>query len=74
MSSAFLDSSQQTVRALSDARQMDQFSDGIASFEITPNLQMLAVSIRTCVVLITKRDERYVHLATHVYANRPASG
>ena len=74
VSSAFLHGSEQVVRALSDIRQMDEFTDGVASFEITPSLQMLAVSIRTCVNLIAQLDERYLYLATHDYAGRPVSG
>lgn len=72
-SSAFLHGSEQVVRALSDVRQMDEFTDGVASFEITPSIQMLAVSIKTCVELIAQLDERYVHLATRDYAGRPVS-
>ena len=74
MSSAFLHGSGQVVRALSDVRQMDKFTDGVASFEITPSIQMLAVSIRTCVELIAQLDERYTYLATHDYAGRFVSG
>jgi len=73
MSSAFLHGSSQVVRALSDIRQLDEFTGGVASFEITPSLQMLAVSIRTCVDLVAQLDERYVYLATHDYAGRPIS-
>ena len=72
-SSAFLHGSEQVVRALSDVRQMDEFTDGIASFEITPSIQMLAVSIGTCVDLIAQLDERYQYLATHNYAGRSVS-
>ena len=73
MSSAFLHGSGQVVRALSDVRQTDEFTDGVASFEITPSIQMLAVSIRTCVELIAELDERYTYLATHDYAGRLVS-
>lgn len=73
VSSAFLHGSEQVVRALSDVRQMDEFTDGVASFEITPSIQMLAVSIRTCVDLIAQLDERYIYLATHDYAGRSVS-
>lgn len=70
VSSAFLHGSEQVMRALSDIRQMDEFADGVASFEITPSIQMLAVSIRTCVELVAQLDERYIYLATHDYAGR----
>lgn len=70
VSSAFLHGSEKVMRALSDIRQMDKFTDGVASFEITPSIQMLAVSIRTCVELIAQLDERYIYLATHDYAGR----
>jgi hypothetical protein len=70
VSSAFLHGSEQVMRALSDVRQMDEFTDGVASFQITPSIQMLAVSIQTCVDLIAQLDERYMYLATHDYANR----
>lgn len=70
-SSGFLHGSDQMVRALSDIRQIDDFEEGIASFEITPSIQMLAVSIRTVVDLIAELDERYMFLATHDYAQRP---
>ncbi|WP_162942786.1 hypothetical protein [Cryobacterium soli] len=73
VSSAFLHGSEQVMRALSDVRQMDDFTDGVASFEITPSIQMLAVSIRTCVELIDELDERYVYLATHDYAGHDVS-
>ncbi|GEB96119.1 hypothetical protein [Microbacterium lacticum] len=72
-SSAFLHGSEQVMRALSDVRQMNEFTDGVASFEITPSIQMLAVSIRTCVELIAQLDERYEFLATHDYAGRLVS-
>lgn len=71
LSSAFLHGSEQVMRALSDVRQMDEFAEGVASFEITPNVQVLAVSIRACVDLIAQLDERYTYLATHDYARRP---
>ncbi|MGC5172076.1 hypothetical protein ACLQ2Q_15625 [Microbacterium sp. DT81.1] len=72
-SSAFLHGSEQVMRALSDVRQMNEFTDGVASFEITPSIQMLAVSIRTCVDLVGQLDERYEYLATHDYAGRLVS-
>jgi hypothetical protein len=71
VSSAFLHGSSEVVRALSDIRQMEEFADGIASFEITPSIQMLAISIRTCVDLIAQLDERYGYLSTHDYSARP---
>lgn len=61
------------MRALSDVRQMNDFTDGVASFEITPSTQMLAVSISTCVALIEQLDERYAHLARNDYAGRLVS-
>lgn len=73
VSSAFLHGSEQVVRALSDVRQMGRFTDGVASFEITPSIQMLAVSLGTCVDLIAQLDERYTYLATHDYAGRSVS-
>jgi len=73
ISSAFLHGSEQVIRTLSEIRQIEEFTDGVASFRITPNVQLLAVSIRTCVDLIADVDQRYGHLATHDYAGRPAS-
>ena len=69
-SSGFLHGSDQMVRALSDIRQIDEFDEGIASFEITPSLQMLAVSLLTVVDLIAELDKRYAFLSTHDYAQR----
>jgi hypothetical protein len=68
--SAFLHGSEHVMRGLSDIRQMDEFTDGVAFFQITPSIQMLAVSVRTCVELIAQLDERYFYLATHDYAGR----
>ncbi|MBS3182397.1 hypothetical protein [Leucobacter manosquensis] len=73
-SSAFLHGSDETVRALSDIRQIDDFEEGVASFEITPNMQMLAVSIRAVVDLLSELDERYLFLATHDHRHRPVGG
>ena len=73
VASAFLHGSEQVVRGLSDIRQVDEFTDGIASFEVTPSVQMLAISIKTCVELIVALDERYDYLALHDYAGRPVS-
>jgi len=69
-SSAFLHGSGHVVRALSDIRQIDDFNEGVASFEITPSIQMLAVSIGACVDLIAQLDERYLYLSIRDYAGR----
>lgn len=70
VSSAFLHGSEHVIRALSDIRQLEEFSDGVASFEITPSIQMLAISLRTCVDLLSDLDDRYRFLATHDYSGR----
>lgn len=69
--SAFLHGSDQLVRAFSDIRQLSDFDDGVASFEITPNIQMISVSLLAVVELIEELDERYVFLSTHNHAKRP---
>lgn len=71
ISSAFIHGSNQLVQALSDFRQVTEFKNGIATVEVTPNMQMLAGSIRVTVDLIARGDRRFAHLATHDYAGRP---
>lgn len=71
ISSAFLHGNSQTVKALSDVRQLTEFTEGIAQFEVTPNLGLIAASIGTCVTTLSRLDERYTHLATHDHAGRP---
>lgn len=72
-SSAFLHGSDQLIRAFSDIRQVNDFDEGVASFEITPSIQSIAVFVRTVVDLIAELDSRYVFLSTHDYAQRPVS-
>jgi hypothetical protein len=71
ISSAFLHGNSHTVRALSDVRQLTEFTEGIAQFEVTPNLGLIAGSIGTCVSTLLRLDERYTRLATRDYAGRP---
>lgn len=70
ISSAFLHGSDSLTRALSDMRQTADFDDGIATFEITPSLRMLASSAAICVDQLLFLDQRYTHLATHDHAGR----
>lgn len=69
--SAFLHGSDQLVRAFSDIRQINDFEEGVASFEITPSIQMIAVSLLAIVDLIVELDARYIYLSTHDHAQRP---
>lgn len=71
ISTAFIHGSSQVVQALSDFRQLTEFTDGIASAEVTPSLRVLAGTIHAAVDLITRADDRYGHLATHDYVDRP---
>lgn len=59
------------IRAISDIRQINDYVDGSASFEITPSWRMIAGSLYACVIQLEELDERYNLLATHNYANRP---
>jgi hypothetical protein len=71
VSSAFLHGNSHTVKALSDVRQLTEFTEGIAQFEVTPNLGLIAASIGTCVATLSQLDERYTYLARHDHAGRP---
>lgn len=68
--SAFLHGSDQLVRSFSDIRQINDFEEGVAAFEIMPRLQMIAVSLRAIVNLRAELDVRYAFLSTHDYAQR----
>lgn len=70
ISSAFIHGSGQLVQALSDFRQVTEFNSGIATFEVTPSLQMLAGALHATVDLVARADRRFTQLATHDYAGR----
>jgi hypothetical protein len=70
ISSSFIHGSDQLSRILSDVRQLEEFVDGVANFEFTPKVQLLAVGIAECVQLLIKVDERYAYLCTHDYGGR----
>lgn len=55
-------SSEQLIRSLSDIRQVTEFNDGAASFEIRASIQLIAASIHGIVDLISDLDERYIYL------------
>ncbi|GAA4762516.1 hypothetical protein [Microbacterium gilvum] len=70
IASSFVHGSEHVMRALSDVRQVTEFEDGLASFELTPSFRMLAVSASACVDLLTDLDTRYEILATRDHARR----
>ncbi len=78
MSSSFIHGSEQVVRMLSDLRQLEDFDEGMASFELTPKLGLLAMSAAECVQLLLRVDDRYSYLCSHDYGGRkvatPTSG
>lgn len=65
ISSAFIHGSETVIRALSDVRQLSQYVDGVAQFEVTPSLRLMAGLTSTCVTLLHELDRRYIELATH---------
>lgn len=65
IASAFLHGSEHTVRSLSDIRQATEWEAGIASFELTPNWQLIGSSALICVGDIEALDQRFTELATH---------
>lgn len=71
ISSAFIHGSETVIRSLSDIRQVTDYDEGIATFEITPSLRLTAGIVATCVVLLERLDARYLHLATRDEAGRP---
>lgn len=70
MSTAFIHGSGQLVQALSDFRQVTEFTEGIADVEVTPSMQILAGCIHATVKLIVRGDARFTHLATHDHDGR----
>lgn len=71
ISSAFIHGSETVVRSLSDIRQVGQFDEGVATFEMTPSLRLIASVSATCVELIGRLDARYIKCATHDHSWRP---
>ncbi|RWR16796.1 hypothetical protein D8Y23_12810 [Microbacterium enclense] len=71
ISSAFIHGSETVIRSLSDIRQVGQFEEGIATFEITPSLRLIASVSASCVSLIGRLDARYMQCATHDHSWRP---
>lgn len=70
MSSAFLHGAQKVMGMVSNTKQVGEDNRGVAWFEITPDLRLIAIAISTCVDLPKRIDERYVFLATHDYGGR----
>lgn len=70
VASAFIHGSEDVIRALSDVRQLHDFENGAAAFEITPSLRMLGASASVCVDHLVEMENRYAYLATHDYAGR----
>jgi hypothetical protein len=70
IASSFIHGSSHLTRNLSDVRQLAEFENGSASFEMTPSLRVLAISIQTCVDLLSDAVDRNAVLATHDYAGR----
>jgi len=70
MSSAFIHGSEQVVRMLSDVRQLSDFAGGLANFELTPKLGLLATGVAECVQLLLRADDRYAYLCSHDYGER----
>ena len=68
--SAFIHGSDDVIRALSDVRQLHEFQSGIATFELTPSLRMLATNALVCVDLIIALEARFAFLASHDYGGR----
>ena len=70
MSSSFIHGSDNVTRVLSDVRQLSEFNNGVANFEVTPKIQLLALGVAECIQLLLRLDDRYAHLCTHDYGGR----
>ena len=71
IASGVLHGNSNLIRAISDIRQVNDYVNGSASFEITPSWRMIAGSLHACVRQLEELDERYNFLATHDYSSRP---
>lgn len=70
ISSAYIHGSTYVLRDFSDVRQLEEFVDGHAQFELTPKMALLAVSLLTAVQLLERLDQRFAELATLNHAHR----
>lgn len=71
IASGVLHGNSNLIRAISDIRQINDFVNGTAAFEITPSWRMIAGSLHACVLQLEELDKRYNFLATHDYSGRP---